>query len=124
MNKDQEDMWNRLKEQAPITTEFGTKLWYNKSGELHRENDMPAVISSTGDKHWWKNGKRHRDNDLPAVIYLDGYNEWYKNGKVHRDNDMPAIIGKYAFKAWYKNGNKLTGFALLKLKLRNWRKHK
>jgi len=57
MNKEQEAMWNRLKEPAPIIDENGTKRWFNKAGKLHRENDMPAVMFTSGTKLWYKNGK-------------------------------------------------------------------
>jgi len=77
-------MWNRLKEPAPITTEFGTKRWFNNAGELHRENDLPAVIFKNGTKVWWKNGKRHRENDMPAIIREYGSKEWFVNGEFIR----------------------------------------
>ena len=40
---------------------FGGLTWENIFGELHRENDLPAVIYTSGEKEWWKNGKLHRD---------------------------------------------------------------
>jgi len=35
----------------------------------------------------WRNkeGLRHRDNDLPAVILADGTQEWYKRGLLQRN---------------------------------------
>ena len=54
---------------------------YYKNGVLHRDGDLPAVISARGDLEYWKNGKRHRDNG-PAVIRKNGVCSWYKNG-VH-----------------------------------------
>jgi len=84
MNKDEEDMWNRLKEPAPIIDKHGTQRWYNKAGQFHRENDLPAVIWKDGTQVWYKNGKRHRDNDLPAIIGGQGYLAWYKNGEISR----------------------------------------
>ena len=57
----------------------GTQEWY-KNGEIHRDNDLPAVIRANGTQKWYKNGNRHRDNDLPAVIFSNGSQEWYKNG--------------------------------------------
>ncbi len=77
-------MWNRLKEPAPITDEFGDKRWYNKAGQLHRENDKPAIIWQNGYKEWWVNGKIHRDNDQPAYIGTDGHKQWWVNGKFIR----------------------------------------
>jgi len=73
-------MWNRLKEPAPIIDEEGNQQWFNKAGELHRENDLPAVIWKSGFKEWYINGKRHRENDMPAVIFKSGYKVWWVNG--------------------------------------------
>jgi len=86
MNKSERDMWNRLKEPAPIISEYGTQRWYNKAGELHRENDLPAVIYKDGHVSWWKNGEVHRDNDMPAVIFPSKFNrmEWWVNDKFIR----------------------------------------
>jgi len=78
-------MWNRLKEPAPIIDKYGNQRWVNKDGQLHRENDLPAVIFEDGSKSWFKNGKLHRDNDLPVIIYLNGYKEWWVNGKQIRN---------------------------------------
>jgi hypothetical protein len=54
-------------------------------------NDLPAAISLRS-QCWYKNGKIHRDNDLPAIISQNGYKGWYKNGQLHRDNDLPAVM--------------------------------
>ena len=65
--------------------EYVKKYWriteYYKNGVLHRDGDLPAVISARGDLEYWKNGRRHRDNG-PAVIRKNGVCSWYKNG-VH-----------------------------------------
>ena len=54
---------------------------YYKNGVLHRDGDLPAVISARGDLEYYKNGRRHRENG-PAVIRKNGVCSWYKNG-VH-----------------------------------------
>ncbi len=54
---------------------------HNMLLEIHRDNDLPAVILSNGTQKWFQNGKVHRDNDLPAIIWSDGTQEWYQNGK-------------------------------------------
>ena len=60
-----------------INMEYVKEYWgnteYYKNGVLHRDGDLPAVISARGDLEYYKNGKRHRDN---------GVCSWYKNG-VH-----------------------------------------
>jgi hypothetical protein len=55
----------------------------------------------------------HRDNGLPAMEYTNGNKEWYQDGELHCDNDLPAIeikcipAAKYAGSGkgrWYRNG--------------------
>jgi len=87
---------------ATITSE-GDLHWY-RNGLCHRDNDLPAEIYESGSQYWFRNGLCHRDNDLPAVIRFDGTQFWYKNGKNHRDNDLPAIIRINGDQLWYKNG--------------------
>lgn len=65
---------------------------YNSSMELHRDNDLSAVIWSNGSQCWFQDGKLHRDNDLPAVVYVNGMREWYKDGKPQRNHDLPVDI--------------------------------
>jgi len=84
--------------------EYGDMFWYNKYGELHRAEDLPALIYSDGTKYWYKNGKQHRDGDKPATIWPCGSKYWYKNGQKHRNRDKPAIIYTNGLKFWYKNG--------------------
>jgi hypothetical protein len=79
----------------------GDQFWY-KDGDLHRDDDLPAVIWDDGSQFWYKNGLRHRDGDRPAIIYSNDSKFWYKNGLRHRDGDLPATI--YASDA-HKIGN-------------------
>ena len=55
-----------------IDMEYVKEYWgiteYYKNGVLHRDGDLPAVITVGGHKEYWKNGQRHRDNG-PAIIY-------------------------------------------------------
>jgi hypothetical protein len=46
----------------------GNKSWRNKSGNLHRENDLPAEEYTSGYKAWYLNGVLHRENG-PAAMY-------------------------------------------------------
>ena len=104
--------------------------WRNIDDNLHRENDLPAVVwNLTKDKEWWYNGKRHRENDKPAITYKCGAlfwdnirrfkrkneydigswgggrgREWWYNGLRHRKNDKPAIDINNGGKFWYYNG--------------------
>ena len=76
----------------------------NDRGQRHRDNDLPAVIWSNGDKLWYKNGQQHRDGDRPAFERNDGLQEWWVNGVLHRDNDLPAIMCPSGINAWWVNG--------------------
>jgi len=60
------------------------KVWRNKEGLRHRDNDLPAVIRFDGREDWFKKGKKHRDHDKPAVICPGGNQYWYREGKIHR----------------------------------------
>ncbi len=60
MNK----VWQALSEPAPVVGENGTKQWYNKDGELHRDHDLPAIIFIDGTCWWYKNGVRYYPNKL------------------------------------------------------------
>jgi hypothetical protein len=58
----------------------GWRKWY-KHGQLHRDNDLPAVASADGAcRVWYCHGKKHRFNG-PAVIW-DGTEQWYVNNKL------------------------------------------
>jgi ribosomal protein L25 (general stress protein Ctc) len=87
---------------AVVSRDGGTYHWY-KNGQPHRDGDLPAVVYSDGTHQWYKNGQLHRDGDLPAVVYSDGTHQWYKNGQLHRDGDLPAMIDRDGTHQWYKN---------------------
>jgi hypothetical protein len=76
------------------------KRWF-KDGQIHRDNDEPAVITSNGAQHWYQNGQLHRD-DGPALICPYGSQHWYKNGLGHRE-DGPAVITS-GYEEWKQNG--------------------
>jgi len=81
----------------------GTLIWM-KYGKIHRDRDLPAIITPTGNRYWVKHGLQHRERDLPAVImYNDSLFIWMKEGRVHRDNGKPAIECPM-FKRWFING--------------------
>ena len=42
----------------PTIDQFGTKRWFNQDGQLHRDNDLPAIEGEDGTKRWYnKEGK-------------------------------------------------------------------
>jgi hypothetical protein len=75
---------------------------------LHRDGDLPAIISLHGQQRWYKAGKCHRDGDLPAYIAANGTKYWYKDDKLHRDGDLPAIIKADGTEEYYKYGMQYT----------------
>jgi hypothetical protein len=78
----------------------GTKEWY-KDGGLHRE-DGPAVVAPSGEQFWYQNNIRHRIGG-PAVDWANGNREWYKDGKLHRE-DGPAVEKANGHREWWLNG--------------------
>jgi hypothetical protein len=69
---------------------------------LHRDGDLPAVIDKNKTEYW-KNGRLHSDNNLPAVITSTGIALYYVNGLLHRDDDLPSIE-KHDCKEWFRYG--------------------
>jgi hypothetical protein len=66
----------------------GTTSWYNVNGELHRDNDLPAIENANGDKEWFINGLRHREDYLPAIEYVNGFADWYKYDEEYSYNQL------------------------------------
>ena len=82
-------------------------VWENKFGQTHRSHDLPAIVSTKGDKYWYKNGIYHRNNDEPAVIRASGSKFWFKEGFLHRDDSMPAVIRSNGEMEWWINGQRI-----------------
>ena len=73
--------------------------------DLKQSNKVNIMIEYlNGTKYWYQNGELHRDNDLPAIEFENGSKEYFQNGNLHRDNDLPAIDNVNGYKAWFKNG--------------------
>lgn len=81
----------------------GSQEWY-QHGEHHRDGDEPAIINYNGNKFWYQRGKYHREGDKPAAVDWVGNQFWYQHDKLHRDGDEPAIIYTTGGKEWYKQG--------------------
>ena len=75
---------------------------YDSQNELHSFNDKPAKVYWEISE-WYKHGKLHRDNDLPVIVTERGHREWWVNGKLHRDNG-PAVIRTNGVRSWYRKG--------------------
>ncbi len=54
--------------------------WYNKAGEVHRENGPAIECLVTGDMYWLQYGVYHRI-DGPAVEMSNGSKQWFINGE-------------------------------------------
>ena len=91
-----------------------SEQWF-KNGELHRDEDLPAMTTYRGrqinEEGWYQNGKLHRENN-PARITYKGeqkvLEEWYQHGKLHRAVHLPAFIEyddkKIKNEKWYTRG--------------------
>jgi hypothetical protein len=86
------------------------KEYRNEKGELHRENDLPAVEYGNGNRLWYVNGKCHRDGGLPAIEWANGNKYWFVNGKLHRDGGLPAVEESNGNKEWWVNSVNITAF--------------
>lgn len=74
---------------------------------LHRENDLPAVERSNGDKIWYIDGKLHREGNKPVFISVSGYQTYYKNHLLHRTNG-PAVEEENGNVEYWINGCKYS----------------
>ena len=73
-----------------------------RNGLLHSFNDEPARVINDDHREWYKDGYLHREGDLPAII-TRRFQQWWVNGRVHRENNLPAFInGDY--EEWWENG--------------------
>lgn len=97
--------------------------YYTIKGKVHRNADLPAIVSEDGYKAWYKNGMLHRIGK-PAIIYPSGTEEYFKNGKRHNDFG-PAIISRKPFENifYYLNGEHVSKrlHTLLTLKVRRFK---
>lgn len=53
---------------------------------------------------WRLFGIIHRDDDLPAVMTLSNCQYWYQNGLLHRDNNKPAAVHNRKRKHYFIHG--------------------
>ena len=94
---------------AKITSE--TQFWY-RHGKLHRDGDKPAQVWSGGflgpAQFWYQEGELHRDHDRPAAV-TDSCRAWHTRGKKHRDHERPAVIQDDGLRQWMKHGVKHRG---------------
>lgn len=84
----------------------GTIRWYDEKGQIHRDNDLPAIVRSNGTQEWWVKHKMHREGDLPAFIGSQGARIWCKNNTRHRDNGLPAVTEPNGYKEYWHYGER------------------
>ena len=77
-----------------VVNEYGTRIYYNGAGQLHRENG-PAVEYPYGFPVWYQNGRLHRENG-PAVEWADGSKEWWLNGEELTEEEFNRAVKQNA----------------------------
>ena len=82
-----------------------TKLWY-QHGQLHRDQDQPAILSIMGYRAWYQKDHLDRGGDQPAIIHSDGTREWWRKGLLSRDHDQPTIIRADGTQEWWSGTEK------------------
>jgi len=88
------EFWHTLNEPEPVIKSIsdGSKLymWHNDQGQIHRENDLPAVIwyynnGNIEEECWHQNGEIHRIGGSAVICYHEdgsiNLEEWYLNGE-------------------------------------------
>jgi hypothetical protein len=105
--------------------EYGNRRWYDKDGELHRD-DGPASIHVSGVIMWCQHGKYHR-TDGPAIIYADehGSVEWWlddnhcsiEGWRDHVTVDWFLNNVEYTFDEWLEQSD-ISGEEKVMLKLK------
>ena len=79
---------------------------YVKDGVIHRDNDLPAIITYDGSQFWCQNGMIHRDNDLPAIIFADGIKVWMQNGEITQKTVRPSVMYPDGYEEYHISGFK------------------
>jgi hypothetical protein len=69
-----------------------TARTWTVDGKLHREHDLPALVSTDGFRGWFRRNGWHRDGDRPAIIYHDGGLDWYQHNRHRRNHDRHTTI--------------------------------
>ena len=82
-----------------------TKIWYHKD-TWKEKRVIFYEKDGTLDNFFDKDGKLHRDNDHPATIHSSGIEGYYFHGKIHRGHFKPAIIYPNGIKEYWVYGEK------------------
>jgi hypothetical protein len=71
-----------------------TCVEWRENGQLHRDGDLPAVITVDKSVFYYQRGRLHRIVDKPAAITANGDKYWCLNGRLHRDPIL-VTVGRY-----------------------------
>ena len=78
----------------PDEVDVRYQYWRDSHGWLHRDYDLPAVVSTGGGdgqrRVWHRGGVRHRDGGRPAIVHRDGHVEYWLDG-VHYSDGTYAV---------------------------------
>lgn len=80
-----------MKTQIDVTDNLILKYFDGKLCAIIHPLDGTSVEIWEDNMFQFRGNELHRDNDLPAVIFKDGQSQWYKNNVLHRENGKPAI---------------------------------
>jgi hypothetical protein len=84
-----------------LSAEAATALPSSFIERLAEAFDPPTGTDEYGDRYWLNAaGELHRDYDLPAVITPDGVREWCQHGESKRFGDRPEFENELGDKAW------------------------
>ena len=101
--------YTRLLEEPPTHMDGPVHSWYDSTGLLHRDGDLPAVTGGSCTAsycgqtirltlhEWFQHGQHHRDHDRPAVIFYDDDMQpvcqaWYAHGKEWREESHKSLL--------------------------------
>lgn len=89
-----------------VTYPDGTQKWFELgNGVVHRENDKPAVLYSSGAAEWRLNGVFARVNKRHTAISASGVLMW-KNaeGQLHSVDNKYALLTPRGTRQWFRKG--------------------
>jgi hypothetical protein len=86
----------RYRRMYTVCEEVGDLTYYRLRGQIHRDDDLPAVIDHhNGNKYWFQFNQLHRDRDLPALM---------ERAAPIYYSDYPGSMVKYITTYIYING--------------------
>lgn len=94
------------------------KIWYYKKTRTPKRTIVYLNENIYRESFFDKAGNIHRDNDLPAVIIWERLNylqqQYYSHGQLHRGIYLPAVIHNDGRKEYWVYGEKRSETLSLK----------